>query len=88
MNSITNIGDFSRYGLGGIVIAALFIQAGWFLSALRRKDETNQEFISDLLKADRGERKESRMEHREITNRLASAIDQLSSEIKLSHREK
>lgn len=80
-------GDWAQFGLAGMVIACLFIQVGWFLSALSKKDQKNQEFISSILGADRAERKEARLEHSQTTNRLAGAISALTSELKREHPE-
>lgn len=82
VSQITQLGDWGRHGLGGMVIAALFIQTIWFMKAISKKDESNQEFISNLLSSDRSERKEARMEHRDTTNRLAGAIDELTKELR------
>ena len=80
-----SVGDWAQFGLGGMVIAALFVQVAWFLSALAKKDSKNQEFISEILSADRQERRADRQEHQSTTNRLADAISDLTSELR-SHK--
>ena len=77
--------EWSRFGLGGMVIGALFGQIAWFLSVIKGKDKSNQSFIQEILNADRLERQEDRREHRETTNRLADAIGDLTKELQ-SHK--
>jgi len=77
--------EWARFGLGGMVIGALFGQVAWFLAAIKSKDKSNQAFIQEILTADRLERQEDRREHRETTNRLADAISDLTKELQ-SHK--
>lgn len=80
--AITSVGDWARYGLAGMTIGALFVQAGWFLRAMGKKDEESRDFIREIIADDRKERREDRREHMEITTRLSSAINELTNELK------
>jgi len=74
--------QWGEYGLAGLVIGSLFLLVYSFLSTLRSKDSSHQKFIKELLDDDRIERREDRREHREINNKLASAIEDLTEEIR------
>ena len=82
IDSITSPGDWARFGLAGLVIAALFAQVRGFLIAIRKKDQEHQSFIKEILDDDRLERREDRREHKETTNRLSEAIETLTIELK------
>lgn len=71
-----------EHSILGAVIGALFVVVGWFLRALSRKDEQNQEFIQRLLNDDREERAKERESHTSISNRLSDAINDLTREIR------
>ena len=73
---------WAEFGLAGAVIGALFIIVGWFLRALTRKDEQSNSFIKEILQEDREERNIERAEHRDTTNRLANAIEELTRELR------
>ena len=71
-----------EHSILGAVIGALFVVVGWFLRALSRKDEQNQEFIQRLLNDDREERSKERESHASISNRLGDAINDLTRELR------
>ena len=75
-----------EHGVLGAVIGALFVVVGWFLKALSRKDEQNQKFIEKLLDEDRDERIEQHRLNAETTNRLSSAIRDLTDELRRGDR--
>lgn len=71
-----------EHGVLGAVIGALFVVVGWFLRALSRKDEQNQKFIEKLLGDDREERTQQSKINAETTNKLSSAINDLTRELR------
>ena len=71
-----------EHGVLGAVIGALFVVVGWFLKALSRKDEQNQKFIEKILDEDRNERTEQHKVSSETTNKLSSAINELTQELR------
>ena len=71
-----------EHGVLGAVIGALFVVVGWFLKALSRKDEQNQKFIEKILNDDRDERSEQSKINAETTNKLSSAINDLTRELR------
>lgn len=71
-----------EHGVLGAVIGALFVVVGWFLKALSRKDEQNQKFIEKILDEDRNERTEQHKVNSETTNKLSSAINELTQELR------
>ena len=77
--------EFSRFGLIGSIVGALFLQIGWFIRATTKKDKSHQDFIQQILKEDREERQEDRREHRQTTNRLSDAITDLTIELRGKH---
>lgn len=79
---LSNLTHWAEFGLMGMVIGALFVVVGWFLRALSRKDEQTNLFIKEILKEDREERTIERHEHRDTTNRLSGAIDELTKELR------
>lgn len=68
-------------GLTGLVLFALFALILIFIWFISRKDKNHQEFTDKILSDDREERKEHRRDMAENTDKLASAISSLSSEI-------
>ena len=69
-------------GLIGLIIFSLFGLIATFVVVLTRKDKSSQQFIKEILEADREERKEDRGEHRETFNRLSDALNDLTGELR------
>jgi hypothetical protein len=82
IEQVASAEEWAQYGLAGLVIMALFIQTAWFLVHIKGKDKSHQEFISEILTNDREERQEDRREHRATTNRLASALTDLTNQLR------
>ena len=88
MNEITSLVDWGRFGLAGAVIGALFVQTGWFLRSLSKKDSENRDFIREIIADDRIDRREDRREHQATTNRLSDAIGELTKELRADKQDK
>ena len=69
-------------GLIGLIIFSLFGLIATFVVVLTRKDKSNQNFIREILESDREDRKEDRVEHRHTFDKLGSAIDSLTDELR------
>lgn len=82
IEEISSAAAWGRFGLAGLVIAALFAQMRSFIAAIKTKDTEHKEFISHILDEDRNERQLDRKEHRETTNKLSDAINDLTIELK------
>lgn len=69
-------------GLIGLIIFSLFGLVITFIAVITRKDKSNQSFIKEILESDREDRKEDRIEHRHTFDKLGSAIDSLTEELR------
>ena len=69
-------------GLIGLIIFSLFGLIATFIVVLTRKDKSSQAFIKDLLENDREDRKEDRADHRVTFDRLGTALDSLTNELR------
>jgi len=89
-------GLWAAHGLTGLVIFALFglitTIIGLFVRTLVKKDEAHTSFIQTMLKEERAHRDEereerrlTRREHSENSERLACAIDGLTCELRREH---
>ena len=69
-------------GLIGLIIFSLFGLVITFIAVITRKDKSNQNFIREILESDRDDRREDRIEHRHTFDKLGSAIDSLTDELR------
>jgi len=73
-----DVAKWGELGVVGLCVFSLFVLVKLFIATIEKKDD----FISELISEDRQERQDDRKQHAETTNRLASAIDDLTRELR------